>query len=130
MRAIQDLRKDADLEFSDRITLGIRGADDVIARSSGVRDERNACDVGGGGSPEGAGFKGSGNREAVGADITGKNIKRGTVGAVCDRALLSFSRNGAVIQGVNGLPGAKLPAIHSHLFSLPYWVRHICTKTK
>ena len=31
VRAIQDLRKDADLEFSDRITLGIRGADDVIA---------------------------------------------------------------------------------------------------
>jgi isoleucyl-tRNA synthetase len=31
VRSIQDLRKDADLEFSDRITLGIRGADDVIA---------------------------------------------------------------------------------------------------
>jgi isoleucyl-tRNA synthetase len=31
VRAIQDLRKDADLEFSDRITLGIRGADDVLA---------------------------------------------------------------------------------------------------
>jgi isoleucyl-tRNA synthetase len=31
VRAIQDLRKDADLEYSDRITLGIRGADDVIA---------------------------------------------------------------------------------------------------
>jgi len=31
VRAIQELRKDADLEFSDRITLGIRGADDVIA---------------------------------------------------------------------------------------------------
>jgi len=31
VRAIQDLRKEADFEFSDRITLGIRGADDVIA---------------------------------------------------------------------------------------------------
>jgi isoleucyl-tRNA synthetase len=31
VRAIQDLRKDADLEYSDRISLGIRGADDVIA---------------------------------------------------------------------------------------------------
>jgi isoleucyl-tRNA synthetase len=31
VRAIQDLRKDADFEFSDRITLGILGADDVIA---------------------------------------------------------------------------------------------------
>jgi isoleucyl-tRNA synthetase len=31
VRAIQDLRKDANLEFSDRITLGIQGADDVIA---------------------------------------------------------------------------------------------------
>ena len=31
VRAIQDLRKDADFEFSDRITLGIRGADDVLA---------------------------------------------------------------------------------------------------
>jgi isoleucyl-tRNA synthetase len=31
VRAIQDLRKDADLEFSDRITLGMRGADDVLA---------------------------------------------------------------------------------------------------
>jgi isoleucyl-tRNA synthetase len=30
VRAIQDLRKDADFEFSDRITLGIHGADDVI----------------------------------------------------------------------------------------------------
>src|SRR5712671_4097126 len=31
VRAIQDLRKEADFEFSDRIVLGIRGADDVIA---------------------------------------------------------------------------------------------------
>jgi isoleucyl-tRNA synthetase len=30
VRAIQDLRKDADLEFSDRIALGIHGADDVL----------------------------------------------------------------------------------------------------
>lgn len=31
VRAIQDLRKDADFEFSDRITLGIQGADDIMA---------------------------------------------------------------------------------------------------
>ena len=31
VRVIQDLRKEADFEFSDRITLGIRGADDVMA---------------------------------------------------------------------------------------------------
>jgi len=31
VRAIQDLRKEADFEFSDRIILGIRGADDIVA---------------------------------------------------------------------------------------------------
>jgi len=31
VRAIQDLRKDADFEFSDRIILGIHGADDIMA---------------------------------------------------------------------------------------------------
>jgi isoleucyl-tRNA synthetase len=30
VRAIQDLRKEADFEFSDRIVLGIRGADDIM----------------------------------------------------------------------------------------------------
>jgi len=30
VRAIQDLRKDANFELADRITLGIHGADDVI----------------------------------------------------------------------------------------------------
>jgi isoleucyl-tRNA synthetase len=30
VRAIQDLRKDADFEFSDRIVLGIRGAEDIM----------------------------------------------------------------------------------------------------
>src|SRR5205823_8307576 len=31
VRAIQELRKDADFELSDRIVLGIRGAEDVMA---------------------------------------------------------------------------------------------------
>jgi len=46
VRAIQDLRKEADFEFSDRIVLGIRGADDVIAVHGGyIANETLATSV-------------------------------------------------------------------------------------